>query len=87
MTTRLYTHPVFLQHIAPPGHPERPDRLRAIDRVLEDEVFHLLDRAEAPLGDRKALLYAHPEDFVERVQLAIRSPGSAISTMIRSSAR
>lgn len=77
MTTRLYTHPVFLQHIAPPGHPERPDRLRAIDRVLEDEAFHLLDRVEAPLGDRRTLLYAHPEDFVERVQLAIPQSGIA----------
>ncbi|TIP84486.1 MAG: histone deacetylase family protein, partial [Mesorhizobium sp.] len=27
MVTRLYTHPIFLEHITPPGHPERPDRL------------------------------------------------------------
>ncbi|TIL78039.1 MAG: histone deacetylase family protein, partial [Mesorhizobium sp.] len=51
MVTRLYTHPIFLEHITPPGHPERPDRLRAIERVLDDEAFAALDRAEAPEGD------------------------------------
>ncbi|KAB2873624.1 MAG: histone deacetylase family protein, partial [Bauldia sp.] len=30
----------------PAGHPERPDRLRAIQRVLEDEAFQYLDRRE-----------------------------------------
>ncbi len=31
MTTLLITHPACLDHLTPPGHPERPDRLRAID--------------------------------------------------------
>ena len=39
MVTRLYSHPIYLEHLTPPGHPERPDRLRAIERVLEDERF------------------------------------------------
>jgi hypothetical protein len=34
MTTLLVTHPACLDHITPPGHPERPDRLRAIDQAL-----------------------------------------------------
>ena len=51
MVTRLYTHPVYLEHITPSGHPERPDRLRAIARVLEDERFAALDRETAPLGE------------------------------------
>jgi acetoin utilization deacetylase AcuC-like enzyme len=29
MATRLYEHPIFLEHITPEGHPERPDRLRS----------------------------------------------------------
>ena len=28
MATLLITHPACLQHLTPPGHPERPDRLR-----------------------------------------------------------
>ncbi|TGQ52368.1 histone deacetylase family protein [Mesorhizobium sp. M1C.F.Ca.ET.193.01.1.1] len=75
MTTRLYTHPVFLEHLTPPGHPERPDRLRAIERVLDDEAFSALERVKAPAGDEATILYAHPEDFVARVRAAIPASG------------
>ncbi|PBB87399.1 MULTISPECIES: histone deacetylase family protein [unclassified Mesorhizobium] len=75
MTTRLYTHPVFLEHLTPPGHPERPDRLRAIERVLDDESFSALDRVKAPEADEATILYAHPEDFVARVRAAIPESG------------
>lgn len=75
MVTRLYSHPIFLEHITPPGHPERPDRLRAIERVLEDEAFAYLDRIEAPQGDSETILYAHPEEFVRRVEAAIPETG------------
>jgi acetoin utilization deacetylase AcuC-like enzyme len=75
MVTRLYTHPIYLKHLTPPGHPERPDRLRAIERILEDEAFALLDRYEAPDGDRESILAVHPESFVERVKAAIPQEG------------
>jgi len=75
MATRLYSHPVFLEHLTPPGHPERPDRLRAIERVLEEEAFERLDRVEAPMGDEATLLYCHPEPHVERVRKAIPEEG------------
>ncbi|RUX05758.1 histone deacetylase family protein [Mesorhizobium sp. M8A.F.Ca.ET.059.01.1.1] len=77
MATRLYTHPIFLEHVTPPGHPERPDRLRAIERVLDDEAFAALDRVEAPQGDEATILYAHPADFVARVRAAIPHEGIA----------
>ena len=75
MVTRLYTHPIFLEHITPPGHPERPDRLRAIERVLDDEAFAALDRVKAPEGDEATILYAHPQEFVARVRAAIPETG------------
>ncbi len=75
MATRLYTHPIFLEHITPPGHPERPDRLRAIARVLEDEAFAALDRVEAPAGDEATILHAHPVEFVARVRSAVPETG------------
>lgn len=78
MTTRLYTHPIFLQHLTPAGHPERPDRLRAIERVLDDEAFAALDRHEAPMGDEATVLYCHPKDFIERVRGAIPQDGIAV---------
>ena len=77
MVTRLYTHPVFLDHLTPPGHPERPDRLRAIARVLEDERFAALERVEASLCDRATLLYAHPEDYVARLEAMAPEAGLA----------
>ncbi|NGN40480.1 histone deacetylase family protein [Mesorhizobium sp. CGMCC 1.15528] len=75
MTTRLYSHPIYLEHLTPPGHPERPDRLRAIARVLEDEAFAALDRVEAPKGDEATILYAHPESHVQKVRAAIPQEG------------
>jgi len=77
MTTRLYTHPVFLEHLTPPGHPERPDRLKAIERVLEDERFSYLDRVEAPMGDEATILYAHPASHLEMVRDAMPEQGLA----------
>lgn len=77
MTTRLYTHPIYLEHITPPGHPERPDRLRAIWKVLEEEAFSDLDRRESPDGDEAAILLCHPESYVENVRRSIPEEGIA----------
>ena len=75
MSTRLYTHPIYLEHLTPPGHPERPDRLRAIAKVLEHDVFDDLDRVESPRGDPATIRYAHPEEFVLKVEAAIPYEG------------
>lgn len=75
MVTRLYTHPIYLEHLTPPGHPERPDRLRAIGRALDEEAFAGLDRVEAPMGDERSILLVHPEPFVESVRAAIPQTG------------
>ena len=42
MTTLLISHPACLEHLTPAGHPERPDRLRAVERALEAEKFQPL---------------------------------------------
>lgn len=75
MVTRLYSHPIYLEHITPPGHPERPDRLRAIERVLDDGGFSALDRMQAPEGDPQTILYAHPQSFLDKVRAAIPESG------------
>ena len=51
MTTLLITHPSFLAHDTGAWHPERPDRMRAIDKVLGHDMFKGLKRVEAPLRD------------------------------------
>ena len=77
MTTRYYSHPIYLEHLTPVGHPERPDRLRAIAKVLEHDVFDALDRVEAPRGDETTILYAHPAEHLDRVKAQIPAEGIA----------
>ncbi|WP_173931047.1 histone deacetylase family protein [Chelativorans sp. Marseille-P2723] len=77
MTTRLYAHSACLEHLTPPGHPERPDRLRAIEKVLAHDAFAELERVEAPLADESAILLAHTERHLLRVKAAIPTDGLA----------
>ena len=48
MSTLLITHPACLNHLTPLGHPERPERLRAVEHALEAEKFQSLARVQAP---------------------------------------
>ena len=68
MTTLLLSHPACLEHHNPQGHPERPDRLRAIERVLEHEKFQTLVRDQAPMATIDMITLAHPRDYVEHVR-------------------
>jgi acetoin utilization deacetylase AcuC-like enzyme len=70
VSTLVLSHASSLDHDAGPGHPERPDRIRAIEHVLAHEKFQPLKRREAPLGDRTAILRVHPEDYVAAVEKA-----------------
>lgn len=70
MSTLLLTHPSFLNHLTGDGHPERPDRIRAIDKILEHEVFAYLVREQAPLRDdvEEQILLAHPKSYLDMVR-------------------
>jgi len=71
MTTLLLTHPACLEHDTGYGHPERADRLRAIESALEAERFHYLVREQAPLADLAVIERLHPKAYVEMVQASI----------------
>ncbi|MDH7800043.1 MULTISPECIES: histone deacetylase family protein [unclassified Rhizobium] len=71
MATRLYEHPIFLEHITPEGHPERPDRLRSLNIALEHPNFERLVRKEAPQANEDAVLLAHPEEHLLAVMRQI----------------
>jgi acetoin utilization deacetylase AcuC-like enzyme len=75
MTTLYITHPSGLQHIPPAGHPERPDRLRVIDRVLEHESFAPLARDQAPAAPFHRIALCHPMDYIEAIQEASPTQG------------
>jgi acetoin utilization deacetylase AcuC-like enzyme len=70
MTTLLFHHPAFLEHDTGPGHPERADRMRAVTKVLEHEMFGALERREAPMADEAKLLLGHPIAYVEALKEA-----------------
>ena len=75
MSTLLITHPDCLEHLTPAGHPERPDRLRAIERALEDEKFQSLARVEAPRGSLDIITLCHPSEYVEAIREASPTEG------------
>jgi acetoin utilization deacetylase AcuC-like enzyme len=68
MSTLLLHHDVFTEHAPPDGHPERPDRMRAVERILSHPHFDLLRREEAPMGTRDHALLVHPEDYVHLIE-------------------
>ena len=70
MSTLLVSHRACLDHLTPAGHPERPDRLRAIEQVLEAEAFQDLAREQAPLGTKEQIALCHPTDYVDEIESA-----------------
>jgi acetoin utilization deacetylase AcuC-like enzyme len=77
MTTLLITHSACLNHLTPAGHPERPDRLRAIERAFEDERFQNLARVEAPAASFETIALCHPMDYVAAIRDATPQNGLA----------
>jgi len=77
MTTLLLTHPCFVEHDTGAGHPERPDRMRAVDKVLAHELFNDLERKEAPLRDdvEDTIALAHPKAYIDWVKNMRPAPG------------
>ena len=75
MSTLLISHPAFLEHLTPLGHPERPDRLRAIERALEAEKFQTLARGQAPLASLEAIALCHPMEYIVEVREAAPREG------------
>jgi acetoin utilization deacetylase AcuC-like enzyme len=68
MTTLLLTHRASLDHLTPPGHPERPDRIRAVDQVLSESRFDKLVREDAPEGTLDLVRLCHDEHYVEELR-------------------
>jgi acetoin utilization deacetylase AcuC-like enzyme len=77
MATLLITHPACLLHLTPPGHPERPDRLRAVEGALAADRFNALVRVEAPTVDLDTIALAHPMDYVTAIRDATPQQGFA----------
>jgi acetoin utilization deacetylase AcuC-like enzyme len=75
MPTLLITHPACLDHRPPAGHPERPDRLRAIEEALAADAFDPLVRVQAPAATLETIALAHPMEYVTAVREASPQQG------------
>ncbi len=75
MTTQLYTNDIFVEHLTPTGHPERPDRIRAVNEALEPEEFAGLQRLTTEMADDATFAYAHPQAYVDGIRNKIPEEG------------
>ncbi len=78
MSTLIVSHPTCTQHDTGSSHPERPERLLAISRALEDEERRLgllLRRQEAPLAALAPIERVHPCSYVERILTSVPKHG------------
>ena len=76
-----FSHPACLGHDpAPvmPGHPERPERLLAIERALADRKWLGWERREAPLAEEAELELAHSNEHVRAIRQLCTAGGGAI---------
>ncbi len=70
MTTLFLTDPSFLAHDTGPGHPERPARLRAIEKALSAPSFAALVRETAKPAEEATIALAHPQDYIAAIKRA-----------------
>src|SRR3954470_371434 len=75
MPTLLLGHPAALAHQVPMGHPERPDRIRAVERALEDECFSGLIREQALRAEPETIALTHPEPYIQAIIAAAPREG------------
>ena len=75
----LFTHTACLGHDTGPGHPECPDRLRAVLQALEHPDFVPLLREEAPAATREQLARAHPARYVDAILAMRPDPGDMLA--------
>jgi acetoin utilization deacetylase AcuC-like enzyme len=71
MASLYITHDAFLHHDTGEWHPERAERLRAVEKALSTEPFQNLHRCEAPLAELDVLELVHPLKYIEAVKKAV----------------
>lgn len=77
MPTALLSHPACLLHDNGPGHPESPDRLKAILAELEKLEYKALQRFEAPRATVDQIARVHDRAYVENILASVPAQGHA----------
>ncbi len=68
MTTLLLTDDAMLQHDEGPGHPESPERLRAIRTALEEAPLPGVTWAQPSPAPRDAVARVHAPRYVDQIE-------------------
>jgi len=77
MPTALVTHADCLRHDMGAHHPERPERLAAIDdQLIASGIGQHLKRYEAPLATDEQLARVHPREYVRAIREIAPSEGT-----------
>jgi acetoin utilization deacetylase AcuC-like enzyme len=77
MATAFITHPDCLRHEMGAYHPERPERLSAIeDQLIASGVGQHLVRYDAPLASDEELARVHPIEYVRAIRDAAPAEGT-----------
>ncbi len=79
MSVLLLTHRDCLAHEMGEGHPECPDRLRAVLQALEREEFADLIRDQPEEATEEQLLRAHPADYIAAILGVRPEPGDYVA--------
>lgn len=75
MTTAFLSHNDCLNHLTPPGHPERVERIQAINAAFAAPEFSSLKRVAAPIGEDAHVLLAHPVAYLDMIRAAVPVSG------------
>jgi acetoin utilization deacetylase AcuC-like enzyme len=77
MPCAFISHPDCLKHEMGAHHPERPERLTAIeDQLIASGIGHLLERHDAPLASDEQLARVHPAEYVRAIRDAAPESGT-----------
>jgi acetoin utilization deacetylase AcuC-like enzyme len=75
VTTLLVSQPNFADHITPQGHPERADRIRAVEDALSRSRFDTLLRRNAVAGDLTLAELVHDHRYLAKLRNARPAEG------------
>ncbi len=75
MATLVFTHPASIAHETPDGHPERVDRIKAVNAVLASPALRGYVGRQAPLGTDAHVLLAHTQEHLNRMRGAVPDHG------------
>jgi acetoin utilization deacetylase AcuC-like enzyme len=75
MATLLVSQPNFTDHVTPPGHPERIERIRAVEGALSAPGFAALVRRDSPYGDVSLAELVHGPRYLDILRRARPAEG------------